>query len=155
MPRQNRKPHSVVPRQNRKPHKRKAEKERQEALARWTAERKQLDRKRLAEEERQKSLAAEAARKQENERQQRIGKPEATHSSEFDQILAKARKAYRLSDPARIEQLTDEICADIDKLFARLADIDQRFTIKLTKEIGDQFAQHQSFKSLNINLEPA
>src|SRR5271166_296492 len=135
--------------------KRKAEKERQEALARWTAERKQLDRKRLAEEERQKSLAAEAARKQENERQQRIREARSDAQREFDQILAKARKAYRLSDPARIEQLTDEICADIDKLFARLADIDQRFTIKLTKEIGDQFAQHQSFKSLNINLEPA
>ena len=134
---------------------RKAEKERQEALARWTAERKQLDRKRLAEEERQKSLAAEAARKQENERQQRIREARSDAQREFDQILAKARKAYRLSDPARIEQLTDEICADIDKLFARLADIDQRFTIKLTKEIGDQFAQHQSFKSLNINLEPA
>ena len=58
-------------------------------------------------------------------------------------MLAKARKAYRLSDPARIEQLTDEICA-IDELFARLADIDQRFTIELPKEIGDQFAQHQS-----------
>ena len=134
---------------------RKAEKERQEALARWTAERKQLDRKRSAEEERQKSLAAEAARKQENERQQRIREARSDAQREFDQILAKARKAYRLSDPARIEQLTDEICADIDKLFARLADIDQRFTIKLTKEIGDQFAQHQSFKSLNINLEPA
>ena len=135
--------------------KRKAEKERQEALARWTAERKQLDRKRLAEEERQKSLAAEAARKQENERQQRIREARSDAHREFDQILAKARKAYRLSDPARIEQLTDEICADIDKLFARLADIDQRFTIKLTKEIGDQFARHQSFKGLNINLEPA
>ena len=134
---------------------RKAEKERQEALARWTAGRKQLDRKRLAEEERQKSLAAEAARKQENERQQRIREARSDAQREFDQILAKARKAYRLSDPARIEQLTNEICADIDKLFARLADIDQRFTIKLTKEIGDQFAQHQSFKSLNINLEPA
>jgi len=136
---------------------RKAEKERldQEALTRWRAEREQLDRERLAEEERQKSLAAEAARKQENERQQRIQEARSDAQREFDQILAKARKAYRLSDPARIEQLTDEICADIDKLFARLADIDQRFTIKLTKEIGDQFAQHQSFNSLNINLEPA
>ena len=133
---------------------RKAEKERQEALARWTAEREQLDRKRLAEEERQKALAA-AAKEQENERQQRITDARNDAQIEFDQILAKARKAYRLSEPAQVEQLTDEICADIDKLFARLADIDQRFTIKLTKEIGDQFAQHQSFKSLNINLEPA
>ena len=133
---------------------RKAEKERQEALARWTVEREQLDRKRLAEEERQKALAA-AAKEQENERQQRITDARNDAQIEFDQILAKARKAYRLSEPAQAEQLTDEICADIDKLFARLADIDQRFRTKLTKEIGDQFAQHQSFKNLNINLEPA
>ena len=132
---------------------RKAEKERQEALARWTAEREQLDRKRLAEEERQKALAA-AAKEQENERQQRITDARNDAQTEFDQILAKARKAYRLSEPAQVEQLTDEICADIDKLFARLADIDQRLMTKLTKEIGDQFAQHQSFKNLNINLEP-
>ena len=52
------------------------------------------------------------------------------------------------------EELTDEICADIDKLLARLADLDQRFQINFTKEIGDQFAQHQSFKDLNINLVP-
>jgi hypothetical protein len=57
--------------------------------------------------------------------------------------------------PLQLEQLTDGISADIDNLFARLADIDQRLRIKLTKEIGDQFAQHQSFKNLNINLEPA
>ena len=132
---------------------RKAEKERQEALARWTAEREQLDRKRLAEEERQRALAA-AAKEQENERQQRITDARNDAQIEFDQILAKARKASRLSEPAQAEQLTDEICADIDKLFARLADIDQRFRTKLTKEIGDQFAQHQSFKNLNINLEP-
>ena len=131
-----------------------AERERQAALARQKAESERLTRERLAEEERQKALAA-AAKEQENERQQRITDARNDAQIEFDQILAKARKAYRLSDPARIEQLTDEICADIDKLFARLADIDQRFTIKLTKEIGDQFAQHQSFKSLNINLEPA
>ncbi len=133
---------------------RKAEKERQEALARWTAEREQLDRKRLAEEERQKALAA-AAKEQENERQQRITDARNDAQIEFDQILAKARKAYRLSEPAQAEQLTDEICADIDKLFSRLADIDQHLWIKLTKEISDQFAQHQSFKNLNINLEPA
>ena len=123
-------------------------------MARWTAEREQLDRKRLAEEERQKALAA-AAKEQENERQQRITDARNDAQIEFDQILAKARKAYRLSEPAQAEQLTDEICADIDKLFSRLADIDQHLGIKLTKEISDQFAQHQSFKNLNINLEPA
>jgi len=133
---------------------RKAEKERQEALARWTAEREQLDRKRLTEEESQKTLAA-AAKEEENKRQQRITDARNDAQIEFDQILAKARKAYRLSEPAQMEQLTDEICAGIDKLFARLADIDQRLRINLTKEIGDQFAQHQSFKNLNINLEPA
>jgi len=143
---------------------RKAEKERldQQALARWRAEREQLDRERLAEEERQKALAemrqkalAAAAKAQENERQQRITDARNDAQIEFDQILAKARKAYRLSDPAQAEQLTDEICAEIDNLFARLADIDRRLGIKLTKEIGDQFAQHQSFRNLNINLEPA
>ena len=71
----------------------------------------QLDRKRLAEEERQKALAA-AAKEQENERQQRITDARNDAQIEFDQILAKARKAYRLSEPAQVEQLTDEICAD-------------------------------------------
>jgi len=144
---------------------RKAEKELldQEALARWRAEREQLDRERLAEEERQKAFAEEerqkalaaAAKAQENERQQRITDARNDAQIEFDEMLAKARKACGLSEPAQVQQLSDEICADIDKLFARLADIDQRLRIKLTKEIGDQFAQHQSFKKLNINLEPA
>jgi len=134
---------------------RKAEKERldQEALARWRAEQERIDRDRDAEEERQKALAA-AAKKQQNDRQHQIHVARSEAQREFDRILAQARKAYRLSDPAQIEQLTDEICVDIDKLFARLADIDQSLRIKLTKEIGDQLAQHQSFKSLNINLEP-
>ena len=132
-----------------------AERERQAALARQKAESERLTRERLAEEERQKVLAAEAARKQEHERQHRSQEARSEAQSEFDRILAKALKAYRLSEPAQVEQLTDEICADIDKLFARLADIDQRLKVKLTKEIGDQFAQHQAFKNLNINLEPA
>ncbi len=130
-----------------------AERERQAALARQQAESERLARERLAEEERQKALAAEAVRKQEREHRSVEARIEAQR--EFERILAKARKAYRLSEPAQIEQLTGEICWDIDKLFARLADLDQRFQINLTKEIGDQFAQHQPFKNLNIKLEPA
>jgi len=134
-------------------HRAEAERERQAALARQQAESERLARERLAEEERQKALAAEAVRKQEREHRSAEARIEA--QMELERILFKARKAYRLSEPAQIEQLTYEICADIDKLFARLADLDQRFQINLTKEIGDQFAQHQPFKNLNIKLKPA
>ena len=132
-----------------------AEQERRAAFLKLQAESEGLARERLAEEQRQGDLALEEVREQEHERLQRSQEARIEAQKEFDQILAHARKAHRLFDPAETEQLTEAICADIDKLFARLADLDQRFQINLTKEIGDQFAHHQAFKNLNINLEPA
>ena len=97
---------------------------------------------------------ADAAKK-ERERRRRIPEARIEAQHEFDHILAKARKAEQLSGPAQEEIIADELCEDIDKLFARLADIDQEAQINLTKEIGDQFAQYEEFKNLNIKLEQA
>ncbi len=139
-----------------------AERERQAALARQQAESERLVREHLAEEERQKALAEEAARKKEDERQRLIQQARNAAQSEFDRILGEARKGYRLKhtgggivEIAEADQLIEQICEDIDRLFARLADVDQTLKTNLTKEIGDQFAQRQAFKNLNINLEPA
>ncbi len=161
------------------------ERQNQEALAKLRAEREEIYHKRLVEEERQKALAEVAARKKEDERQRLIQQARNDAQSEFDRILGEARKGYPLKhtgggiveiaeadqlieqicgdidkdfkalSEAMRDQLIEQICGDIDRLFARLADVDQTLKINLTKEIGDQFAQHQSFKNLNINLEPA
>ncbi len=142
---------------------RQAEKERlnQQTLSKWGAERDEIDRKRLAEDERQKALAA-AAKEQDNQPQQRITDARNDAQIKFDQILAKAREASRLKQAGggiveivQADQLIDKICEDIDRLFSRLTDIDHRLHVNLVKAIGDQFAQHESFKNLNINLEPS
>ena len=87
----------------------------------------------------------------ERERQAALARQKAESERLTRERLAEEERQEALA----AEELTDEICADIDKLLARLADLDQRFQINLTKEIGDQFALHQSFKDLNINLVPA
>ena len=78
----------------------------------------------------------------------------ARQKAESERLTRERLAEEERQEALAAEELTDEICADIDKLFARLANLDQRFQINLTKEIGDQFAQHQSFKDLNINLVP-
>ena len=87
----------------------------------------------------------------ERERQAALARQKAESERLTRERLAEEERQEALA----AEELTDEICADIDKILARLADLDQRYQINLTKEIGDQFAQHQIFKDLNINLVPA
>ena len=78
----------------------------------------------------------------------------ARQKTESERLTRERLAEEERQEALAAEELTDEICADIDNLFARLADLDQRFQINLTKEIGDQFAQHQSFKDMNINIVP-
>jgi hypothetical protein len=139
-----------------------AERERQAALAKEKQESERLASDRWAEMERKWALQVEESLRVHALRSQRAQEARTDAEREFDRILEKARLASKLSQRgegivgvSKAEKLADELCEDIDRLFAGLADVDQLLSICVTREIGDWFGKHPEFKSLNINLEPA